>query len=143
MQRVTGMDAHHWPMDDDKETRFAQWRSEMVAGSHVLTKSPGGVVTATWVVTNTGGTTGQAGMNIAHLGSLVFIGPAVNIPANSSRTLTGTWTIPAGATGTLTADVDIVDVGAARVIATHPFTVNIPAPAGPILSASPAGPTIT
>jgi hypothetical protein len=144
MDRVTDdRNALHDPMEDEKITRLGMWRKGLVAKSHVVTKNPGQIVNVSWQVTNTGGATGQAGLDIESGGSLVFIGPAVDVPPGATVTLRGTWTIPAGSSGTITASTFVVDAGAGRTIATHPFTVNIPPPVGAILTASPAGPSIT
>ena len=146
MQRVTGMDAHHWPMDDDKETRFGLWKRGLLAESHALIKSVGGVVDARWLVSNLGSAPGSARLILTNvLGGVEAVSTTVSIaPGVVDVALILLWTIPSTSpTGVRSLTLTMQDVtgGGAAVIGSHTFTVTV-SPLGPSLVASAGGPTI-
>ena len=146
MQRVTGMDARHWPMDDDKETRFAQWKRGLVPGSHVLTKAVGGTISASWLVTNTGGVRAFGGIEIFFPAFATgFFGPTTDFPPGSAQTLNVSGVITTLPVGTHAAQVRIVALAPATVApgGTHDFTLTVSPAGGAILTASPGGPNIS
>lgn len=146
MQRVTGMDARHWPMDDDKETRFAHWKRGLVPGSHVLVKAVGGTISASWLVTNTGGVFGLGFIEIffPSVGT-GFQGPGTDFPPGSAQTLNVSGVITTLAPGTYAAQVRIRAFAPSTVApgGTHDFTLTISPLGGAVLTASPGGPNIS
>ena len=143
MQRVTGMDARHWPMDDDKETRFAQWKKGLVPGSHVLVKAVGTTISASWSVTNTGPAAGGSLDIFFPAFGTGFFGGLTPIGAGATVTLSVSGTITTLPPGTHAAEVRVLGQLGATVApgGIHPFTLTV-TPGGSILVPSAAGPTI-
>ena len=150
VDRVTQpRDAYDDPMmEDEKSTRFAQWKSSLVAGSHVLVKAVGNTITASWQVTNTGGVGGWGDLIMEFINPPggAFLGDAQSIPPGGTVTLTLFGVITTLVPGTTYASrlrvraFEPATVGPGGV---HDFTVTISAGGGAILSAAAGGPTIT
>ena len=147
MDRVTDRNALHWPMDDEKTTRFAQWKSSLVAGSHVLVKAVGTTISATWSVTNTGGVSGLGALDMVFTpvgtpfspASVGFFGTLTSIPGGATVTLSVSGVITSLLPGTTyNAEVRIKAASPATVApgGVHPFTVTISPTAGAILRAN-------
>ena len=147
MDRVTqDKDARHWPMDDEKSTRFAQWKEGLVAGSHVLVKVVGGTISASWLVTNTSGVRGFGGIDIFFPAfGTGFFGPTSEFAPGASMTLNVSGVITTLPPGTHAAQVRIVALAPATVApgGTHDFTLTINPLGGAVLEASPGGPNIS
>ena len=148
MDRVTqDKNALHWPMEDEKTTRFAQWKRGLVAGSHVLVKAVGGTITASWDVTNTGGAVSPgAWLDIFFPGTGTgFTGAAVGVPSGATVTLSVSGVITTLVPGNYAAQVRVraLDQSTVAPGGTHDFTLTISPAAGAILTASPGGPTIS
>lgn len=149
MDRVTAdRNAYHDPMmDDEKSTRFAQWKSGLVAESHVLVKRVGDVVFATWAVTNTGGVTAEGFLELFFTitDPLPWVGTKVSIPPGATVTLDIGRTVPLMASGTYAARVRVAATAPATVApgGVHNFTLTISPTGAAVLSAAAGGPTIT
>ena len=148
MDRVTAdRNAYHDPMvEDEKATRFAQWKSGLVAESNVLVKRVGDSISASWQVTNTGGVTGLGFLEIFFPGTgTAFQGATSFIDPGATTTLTVTGNIGPIAPGTYAAQVRVRALAPATVApgGVHDFTLTIPPLAGAILSAAAGGPIIT
>ena len=144
MDRVTqDKNALHWPMEDEKSTRFAQWKEGLVAGSHVLVKAMGSTITASWDVTNTSGVSQVAKLDIVLIATGGgWFGTQVLIPAGAMVTLTVSGPITTLPTGTHAAEVRVTPTPPATAPGgIHPFTITV-TPGGSILVPSTAGPTI-
>ncbi len=118
----------------------------MRPGSHILTKNPLESVTVSWGVGNSGGAPGQAQLEVDGF-VLPRLGPIVDVPAGSTVLLTLTTPIPVATGVTYNLRALAINVATNTAMAEHFFTVNVPAapppPTGAILTADPAGPTIT
>ena len=148
VERVTEeRSAFHDPMEDEKATRFALWKKGLVAESHVLVKAVGDTITASWSVTNTGGTTALGFLDIFFPApGSAFLGDAVSIPPGATVTLTVSGVISTLVPGTTyDAQVRVRAFSPATVApgGVHDFTLTISAPLGGVLTASPGGPTIS
>ena len=98
------------------------------ARSHVLVKDPGGLVTVSWGVTNTGVATGKALLRINDLIDqvpLATIGP-VGILAGMGVTLQAVWTVPSTGPSFYSCNTDVLDTDAGTQLAFHDFTVTVP-----------------
>lgn len=145
MDRVTDSNAFHLPMEEDERpTRFAQWKSRLEAESHVLIKAVGSTITASWSVTNTGAVVAFGALDIVFPadGGIGFFGSLVSIPAGATVTLSVSGIFTALSVGTHTAEVRVKAAAPATVApgGVHPFTVTITA-GGAILKAN-GDPTI-
>lgn len=147
LDRVTENHALHDPlMDDERTTRFAEWRAGLVAHSHVLIKIAGSTISASWSVSNIGGVSGTGFLSIAFPGLAgPILGGNVSIPAGGMATLTVSGPMPALAPG-FTYDAQLVlNVEPPATVAPggiHFFTITVPAPAAALLRAN-GIPTIT
>jgi hypothetical protein len=133
-------------MEDEKGTRFAQWRRGLVAQSHVLTKAVGATITASWSVTNTGGVAAFGWLEIFFPGTGgTFLGTTVQIPAGATVTLSVSGVISAIAPGTYAAQARVraASPGTVAPGGIHDFTLIVPPTAGAVLTASPGGPSIS
>ena len=143
MDRVTDRNALHWPMEDEKTTRFAQWKSSLAAGSHVLVKVVGNTISASWSVTNTGGVSafGALDMVFTPVGtpfspaSVGFFGALTSIPGGATVTLSVSGVITSLLPGTTyNAEVRVKAASPATVApgGVHPFTLTISGSSGPV-----------
>ena len=100
------------------------------ASSHVLVKVVGQTISASWSVTNTGGTSAQGALDISFPGvaGLIF-GPVMTIPAGGTMTLTVSGPTPNLAPGTYSGNVLVSAVSPATVAlgGIHPFTLTVSA----------------
>ena len=104
-------------------------RHRLSPRSHILTKAVGDTITASWGVTNPGGVSAFAALDIffPSLGT-GFFGVLTSIPAGATVTLSVSGTITALTPGTTyNAEVRVTPAASATVApgAVHPFTLTI------------------
>ena len=132
MDRVTQNHAYHDPlMEDERTTRYAQWKRGLVAHSHALVKVVGETIAASWVVNNTGGTVAAGYLSIAFPGLAgPILGPKVGIGPGGSVQMNVSGPMPNLAPG-FTYDAQLwLNADPPATVApggTHPFTITIPA----------------
>ena len=103
--------------------------------SHILAKQPGQRVNASYQVRNDGGQDGQATLDLVEFDPLIndFIvllraGPTTIAPTQQIQILTS-WLVPTRTGVTYALQIRLFQLNPSRLVASHPFTVNVPAPA--------------
>ena len=106
----------------------AEWKLGVAPFAHMNpTKSPGEAVVVTWVVTNTGGASGNAQLRINDLLALVplVIKDPMPIGPGESFILQAVWTVPSTGPSSYSLNTEVMDFDTGKQVAFHNFTVTV------------------